>query len=347
MLNSTRIDSWNQRECATHLPSTSKIAPPLEMYSSYYSSITNTTELTLLPPHWRLVPVCGKQPLGRKWQNHAYSPQQMLGLLEQSRVSIWGKNGTYTVHPTGYGLLCGATRKEYLIAVDCDGYHAHQKFWEILKYQQPATVAFTSGRSWRCQYLLSLPGFPGKLKSRKIPCLGGETLELRGERHVSVLPPSPHPTTGQYKWIEGYRPDQIGVARAPEGILQLMQPVEQVKQETSRRKIHHFVPPSPRHLGTPSPRHLGTPSRHRPTTTTLAQARSLVQQIHPRFADEYYSWLFVGMALKSIDWSLLWEWDRWSAQSPKYKPGEPQYKWGTFQGTGITERYLWWLAQQI
>ncbi|MDY7014597.1 MAG: bifunctional DNA primase/polymerase [Cyanobacteriota bacterium] len=300
--------------------------------------MVGSSELALLPPHWRLVPVMGKRPLGKQWQNHAHSPQQMLAWLERGSVPVWGKNGLYAVRPTGYGLLCGQTGREYLIAVDCDGYEAHKELARYLKSWPPATVAFSSGRPGRCQYLFSFPSGPGKLKSRKIACEAGETLELRGENHVSVLPPSPHPVTGQYRWIQGCRPDQIGVARAPEGIAQLMRPI----QPNARVKA-----PSLRHPTPERRRSDITPSSYPPTTTTITQAQSLLWQIHPRFADEYYPWVFVGMALKSIDYGLLWDWDRWSAQSHKYQPGETEYKWKTFQKTGITERYLWWLAKQF
>lgn len=52
---------------------------------------------------------------------------------------------------------------------------------------------------------------------------------------------------------------------------------------------------------------------------------------------DYQTWLEVGMGLKSA----LGEagrsfWLEWSAQSPKYKSGEPQAKWDSFQRDGIT-----------
>jgi len=43
----------------------------------------------------------------------------------------------------------------------------------------------------------------------------------------------------------------------------------------------------------------------------------------------------VGMALHSIDVSLLPEWDNWSRQSSKYQPGECDRKWHSFKGNGV------------
>ena len=50
------------------------------------------------------------------------------------------------------------------------------------------------------------------------------------------------------------------------------------------------------------------------------------------------------MALKSVSEELLLEWDRWSQQSTKYKPGECEYKWDTFRG-GVTIGTLYYFAR--
>ncbi|MFP4409937.1 PriCT-2 domain-containing protein [Coleofasciculus sp.] len=70
----------------------------------------------------------------------------------------------------------------------------------------------------------------------------------------------------------------------------------------------------------------------------------LLEVIHPRFADQYETWIFIGMSLKYISQNLLPAWDEWSQLSPKYKPGECAYKWGTFNGQGITDKTLHYYA---
>jgi Primase C terminal 2 (PriCT-2) len=70
--------------------------------------------------------------------------------------------------------------------------------------------------------------------------------------------------------------------------------------------------------------------------TDIKSALTFLEVLHPRFADDYWSWIQVGMALKSVNPILLKAWDKWSQLSPKYKPGECDYKWQSFRRTGIT-----------
>ena len=68
--------------------------------------------------------------------------------------------------------------------------------------------------------------------------------------------------------------------------------------------------------------------------------------LQPYRADNYFDWLQVGMSLKSVDESLLAEWDAWSQQSPSYKPGECEKKWKSFKSSGITIGTLAYYAKQ-
>jgi len=51
-------------------------------------------------------------------------------------------------------------------------------------------------------------------------------------------------------------------------------------------------------------------------------------------ADDYDDWVAVGMALQSVSDLLLTNWDNWSRQSSKYKPGECEKKWKSFKREG-------------
>ena len=51
-------------------------------------------------------------------------------------------------------------------------------------------------------------------------------------------------------------------------------------------------------------------------------------------ADSYSDWLETGMALQSVDGSLLGEWTRWSQQSDKFAEGECEQKWKSFGANG-------------
>ena len=278
-----------------------------------------------MPSHWPLTLVNGnKQPLGKNWQRNPYTPSEVIAIFQQGYVTLGGEKGSYRVKPLGIGLLCGHNSQEFLFAIDCDGISAHRYLQRL--GQLPPTVSFTSQRPGRGQYLYKLPSHQC-IKSCKVTTAPGEVLEIRGSHHQSVLPPSPHPITGQYRWVNS--PADVEVAIAPQWLVQWidLQTYKPSKPKNNRKPFHQNVSK------------LDTPS------TSEEAAVALLDLIPSYYADDYDSWIKVGMALKSISPVLLEAWDRWSRQSKKWKPGECAYKWRTFNGVGISERTLYWLAQ--
>lgn len=91
------------------------------------------------------------------------------------------------------------------------------------------------------------------------------------------------------------------------------------------------------------PRAAPTPA-HTPATRVNGQvnkaerenALRYLKQLKPGRADEYASWLSIGMALHSVDDSdsMLMEWDRWSRTSSRWQDGICAEKWGTFTANG-------------
>lgn len=63
-------------------------------------------------------------------------------------------------------------------------------------------------------------------------------------------------------------------------------------------------------------------------------AREALAALSPSRADDYHNWIEVGMGLHSVGDELLPDWTRWSQCSKKFKPGECEYKWGTFHRPG-------------
>lgn len=303
--------------------------------SSISLKLINT--LKILPPHWRIIPVNhNKQPLGYSWQQHPFSPLQMLeDLTHRGSVTVLGKaRQPYYVTPPGIGLLCGQTETEFLLALDIDGNSAMALVDQLSRGQGlPSTVAFTSGREGRAQYLFTLPSFPKLFKSRRIITAPGEALELRGEGHQSVLPPSPHPLTGHYRWI--HRPDTTKVAPAPNWVVELLSRPQTEPHPSKGFKT--IVPVCDR-------KSIILPPSKRTCATSITLAQLLLEVIHPNYADNYQSWIFIGMALKYISHSLLPDWDTWSQLSSKYQRDECQYKWESFKGFGITDRTLHYYA---
>lgn len=70
-------------------------------------------------------------------------------------------------------------------------------------------------------------------------------------------------------------------------------------------------------------------------TTTLDDAKKLLNSLHPARADRYEDWTTVGMALHAeFGHAGLPLWESWSQRSEKIKQGECERKWKTFKTGG-------------
>ena len=278
-----------------------------------------------------LVPLGGnKQPLGDKWQNRPFTAEQLIEAIDTGGVSVPIKGQIKKIQLQGYGLLTGRPitvegNTYYLMAVDQDGPSAIDKIAELSSRNPlPKTVAFASGRAGRCQYLFLVPErYRDSLKTKKIKTgvIGddgkGEQLEFRWKNLQSVLPPSVHPTTGSYHWVEGCAIDEVAIAIAPDWIIEQLL-VERVGNR--EWEVGRATPAST--YESPLPR------------SDIDYAKDYLNALSSFRADDYDQWLAVGMALHSVDDSLLDEWDRWSNQSAKYQPGDCQKKWRSFSTGG-------------
>jgi len=90
------------------------------------------------------------------------------------------------------------------------------------------------------------------------------------------------------------------------------------------------------------------PSLHVVTKGTLkdiVRAQKLVEIIHDERANVYKDWIDVGIALHSIDYSLLDTWIEFSKKCMgKFKPGECENLWEKFDkysGSGIGALFVW------
>jgi hypothetical protein len=168
-----------------------------------------------IPPKWPLVPVRGKRPYDKDWQNNEYTLDQISCELDSGRAS-------------GFGLLLGRG----LLAIDIDGASA----WAfLLKFGQSAdtsvltrTTSWSSNRDGHRQILLAVsPEHWNRIRCRKIltgsaPDGTSEYLEIRWIGQQSVLPPSIHPLTGKpYVWINN--PIDCPPLSAPDWVLDICQ----------------------------------------------------------------------------------------------------------------------------
>lgn len=78
---------------------------------------------------------------------------------------------------------------------------------------------------------------------------------------------------------------------------------------------------------------------------SLEDVRELAQMLNPDRADQYKTWIEVGLCLHNIDVTLLDGWIKFSRKSSKYKEGECDDLWSKFgsrdDGLGIGSLHQW------
>jgi hypothetical protein len=301
--------------------------------------------LSEIPDHWLIIPTKMKMALGIGWHKNPYSSTILKEkLIRSAKLSILTKHGLQDIAPTGFALKCGANSKEFLLAIDCDGIEAYRhtiainesipihelsklddtKIIDLAEQHLPPTVSFSSGREHRRQYLYKADlSIQSTLRSRIINVGNGNHLELRGTNLNSILPPSQHPMDRQYRWVTG-SPSTMPIAPAPPWVIKQM-----TRPCTSR------VPTS----------HSQFSSTTQASDAEIEIAKNILEAIHPKYADDYHSWIRTGMALKSVSGNLLDNWDKWSQMSDKYTPGICTYKWSTFNNLRCSIRSLYYLAE--
>jgi phage/plasmid-associated DNA primase len=173
--------------------------------------------LKIIPESWALTPISkDKKPYRKGWQKE--KPVSHDFLIEEIN------KGT----ALGYGLRNGAFGVT-LVTVDVDGLAGEKELQKLSKGNLPKTVEWTSGRQGRRKLTYEIPDSvdASQLKTRKIttnvPCVDDPTnkegLELRFTGQ-DVLPPSVHPTTGAYYWINS--PENTEIAEAPQWLIEVL-----------------------------------------------------------------------------------------------------------------------------
>jgi Bifunctional DNA primase/polymerase, N-terminal len=221
-------------------------------------------------PDLPLVPLNGsKQPLGSRWQDRPLRAAELIDAIDNGGVEVSSSGRLKKIQPQGFGVLTGRPltldgQTYYLMALDQDGTAAAQKILSLSNNKSlPPTVAFTSGRSGRCQYLFLVPeNYEKAIKTKKIKTgtLGDdgkeELLEFRWKNLQSVLPPSVHPTTGEYRWVSGCAIDEIEIAPAPTWVIEQMSVGEPRRTvQPLKRSPHKPILPVSLYSSSQQPRH--------------------------------------------------------------------------------------------
>ena len=249
-------------------------------------------QLEQLPDSWGFVAVGNdKRPYQAEWQKHPLDKPALAAEITAGRA-------------VAVGVLAGPASGG-LLFVDHDGLGASEVLESIGAPLRdlPKSWAVTSGRDGRLQIIYRVPEpFWPTIKTTKLrSSIKGEQLELRWSGCQSVVAGA-HPITGAYRWLKGRSPSELPLADAPSLLLQQMQ----------------------RHQPEPAP-------LIRLPESDTTRAREFLARIPAADADDYDTWVRVGMALHSVgDDALLADWIDWSALSGKFEPGVCEAKWRTF-----------------
>jgi hypothetical protein len=150
-------------------------------------------------PSWRFTPVRDKRPYLPDWAN---------------RPMPWN---AINFPQDGYGLLLGRPSGG-VMALDFDGEEAFAFYHQHFGTKIQETLAWASGKPDRTQMAFIVPEQHwGTLHTIKVS--ENKKLEFRWTGCQSVLPPSHHPETGSYDWVDGQDPDSLGVATIPDNLL--------------------------------------------------------------------------------------------------------------------------------
>jgi len=266
--------------------------------------------LSIIPESFSLTPLIDKAPKRKDWQSEkALSKDELETELKSNR---W----------TGYGLRLGNVSGG-LVALDIDGSSAQPILDAMAKGDLPKTVSWTSNRVGRYQLLYQVPlAIQSQLSDftkKDVKEFDGiktevgddgkrEQLEFRYNRVQSVLPPSKHPDTGSYVWINS--PESTHVAEAPQWLCKTL-------------------------LGFVAKPMKAKPAKKGVTKLGMTE-RDLViaalNSIDPNLS--YQDWLNVLMAGHSYDETLLDDFEIWSSLGESYKDGEVAQKWQSFKSSG-------------
>lgn len=275
-------------------------------------------QLDNLPDHWAYVAVGhGKRPYQPEWQKNPLAKPALIAEIEAGRAVAIG----VIAGPLSGGLLF----------VDHDGISAGEVLDKlgIPLRDMPKSWAVTSGRDGRLQIIYQVPQeYWNTIRTRRFKTGKHdeegkqEQLELRWSGCQSVVAGA-HPITGSYRWLKGRTPTDLPLAEAPLALIEAMLPEKPQPQQP-------LIPPASR----------------KPERSDIEWARLYLDHVKPELADDYNDWIDVGQCLHAVDDSLLADWDAWSRHSPKYKPGECERHWRTFDPNGNRDiRHLCNLAK--
>jgi P4 family phage/plasmid primase-like protien len=282
-------------------------------------------KLSRLPEEWALVAVNGKKaPYMREWQHNPLTRAEIEHEIDSGQCKA-------------IGVLCGE-KSGGLLFIDQDGASCQSKLNELSGGEAlPRTVTVTSGKEGRSQSIYRVPEeYWDRIATKRVKTgVEGEQVEFRWIGCQSVIAGA-HPETNGYYWLPGKAPDECEVADAPDWVLNYLVNENQKQQKAfvpAANEDNYTEHQSADNKSEVQPKHESA-SKNGISDSFNSEIDAEVAHYLGSLAkwrcDDYNMWIAVGMALKSIDESLLSAWIEWSKQSGKFKQGECEKKWDSF-----------------
>ena len=194
-----------------------------------------------------------------------------------------------------------------IVRVDIEGNIAQAELEQLSGGDLPPTWEFKSGRvdGTGRGILWGIP--PGVVFQTTGVSLQDGELRFQAKGAQTVLPPSRHMSGGRYAWLPGRSPSEIQIALAPKWAIERYK----VKPRNQR-------------------------SRNQDDNPVAARVADALR--HVPGADDYDSWLRIGMALHDWDLEAGFDlWCEWSKSSTKFDADACGVKWESFSaGDGVT-----------
>lgn len=250
---------------------------------------------------WQPIPIPPRQknPNRDGWQKERVSLTDLPRFLGQPNI------GVLLGEPSGG-----------LVDIDLDHPEAVRLAPEFLP---PTPAVFGREGKPRSHYIYRVIG---KAKTLRRKTRGGDTIiELRSTGGQTVFPPSIHPSGQRIAWDD------------PEAV-----PAE-VQADALRTAVERIADAALKVIGEQPTAGGGGSSTTQASNPASDRTTALeaLRHLRPGRADAFDDWLAVGMALHSVDSSLLGEWEAWSRQSSKFQSGECAERWETFHAGGAVK----------
>jgi hypothetical protein len=246
--------------------------------------------------------------------------------LQEKTADVGTIKGWWRRHPnSNVGVVLGPVSG--LVRVDVDGATGEARLSEVSGGDLPPTWDFSSGQNNGHTGRGLLYGIPSgvvlKTTTDRGACdEGHQELRFQAKGAQTVLPPSIHASGRTYEWKPGQSPFDMPLAVAPDWLVEKLidRPAPADEYEEAKRENEAAEPYSSMSY-----------------SDKVALARDCLAALSPSRANPYIGgdgWVDVGMALHSVGDELLPDWIAFSRQSPKFKEGECETKWATFNRNG-------------